>query len=198
MQSNSFRRLLFVCLTLAPYSAKAVSIVNYTGGAGASGMPLPGVFATAGTFKPGFDPYSYKYVYGDAWGNMLTTNYSQAVADGNFMPIGSGAFTNAFGAYSGSGVATVPDDEQIWLFTFDNVDPDAASNFALASNPNWLVATPTVSIQGVNATEFVFGRPGPYVFELNTLPMPEPGTMSIAIIAIAAFTAKLRRREALR
>lgn len=77
--------------------------------------------ARLGTFNPEFDPFQYKFAYGiDAVGNMDSPNYTRAVSDGNFRPIGGGNFVN--GSLSGSGNASGIEGQQLWACPWRRVD----------------------------------------------------------------------------
>src|SRR5687767_2230345 len=88
---------------LGYFQSAAAEVVSYNGDLTVNGGPVPNGFVIAGTFAPTFDPHNYKYVYGDSSGNLLSSEYSQAVADGNFRPIGSGTTTFLDGAFAGTG-----------------------------------------------------------------------------------------------
>ena len=84
---------LFMMVVFSVLSAIAqAGVINYSGSIFDPFTEPEGDFVVVGTFAPSFDPYLYKFVYGaDELGNMPDgSKYSQAVADGNFNPIGDG------------------------------------------------------------------------------------------------------------
>lgn len=171
--------------------------VNYQGQLTNYGVPVTAGYVIAGTFKPTFDPYSYKYVYGiDSAGNMDSPRLSQAIADGNFVPIGSGANVASDGSFSGSGVTALSAGKKLWMFAFDNINADAAGSFALASHSAWLTSPSTVSLNGMDATEFVFGFKMGDQISVNILPMPEPSSLLMLGAAIGVAGVSARRRRA--
>ena len=185
---------------VAGSSVLAQTTVNYHGGVNyRPGMPVVNGFAIAGTFASGFDPYDYKYVYGmDEWGNMDETHYSDAVADGNFLPIGGGSWTNTSGYFSGAGTTYAPEGTTLWLFVFDNPDPNAAANFGLGTSTSlWKVPAVgenfTLDTGRMNA--FVFGSPGGGRIVVGGLPIPEPGTAILAFFAPGGLLAVRRWRR---
>ncbi|BBO33193.1 PEP-CTERM sorting domain-containing protein [Lacipirellula parvula] len=194
----TFRSLAFTAPLLwgATQLANAAT-VNYQGQLTNYGAPVTTGYVIAGTFKPTFNPYSYKYVYGiDSAGNMDSPRLTQAIADGNFIPIGSGANVAADGSFSGSGVTALSAGTKLWIFAFDNVNADAAGNFALASHSTWLTSPSTVSLNGADALEFVFGFKFGNQISLNVLPVPEPSSLLMVGAAVGVAVASARRRRA--
>jgi hypothetical protein len=190
---NHLRRAHRLALVAACISAFAIGraahgqVVNYAGSVSNQGAPVSSGFIIAGTFKPTFDPYSYKFVYGiDEFGNMNETMYSQAIADGNFIPIGSGALTQGDGSLTGSGIALGKVGQQVYLFAFNGPNPDLADNFALASHPAWVISNQGVSINTSQATQFVFGQPVGGALGLQVLPVPEPGSLALGCLALGS------------
>lgn len=194
----TLRSLVFVAplLWTAPHFASA-AIVNYQGQLTNYGAPVTTGYVIAGTFKPTFDPYLYKHAYGiDDAGNMDSPRLTQAIADGNFIPIGSGANVAPDGSFSGSGVTALSAGTKVWVFAFDNVNADAAQNFALASQPKWMTSPNAVTLYGGDATEFVFGFKFGDQISLSVLPMPEPSSLLMVCTALGVAAASARRRRA--
>jgi hypothetical protein len=192
-------------LCLAPCSTLfAAATVNYQGFVFTSGStPAAFDFAIAGTFTPSFDPNNYSCVYGsDNFCNMNSTQYSHAVADGNFLPIGAGTLTNASGGFDGTGTTNAPTGTPIYLFLFNNPNPDAATLFALATSSNPFYRVPsgggTTTLFASQANSFVFGFPGGNGIVLNSFPIPEPSTLSLAALGFALLLGmqKCRKRAA--
>src|SRR5262245_21550402 len=95
-----------VLATLAADSKVHAATVNYQGTLyNNNGTPVQGGLVIAGTFKPGFNTSNYSCTYGDAFCNTDPNNYSEAVADGNFIPLDSGVLTNSSGFFTGSGTS---------------------------------------------------------------------------------------------
>lgn len=173
----------------------AAEVVSYNGDLTLNGGPVPNGFVIAGTFAPTFDPHNYKYVYGDSWGNLLSSQYSQAVSDGNFRPIGSGTTTFLDGAFAGSGFNSTGAGHPIYLFAFDHPNPDLAENFALATSPSWITGGATLSISGADASAFVFGLKAGSTIELNGLPFPEPSSFALVATLVCVLAPRLRRKS---
>ncbi|WP_428304031.1 PEP-CTERM sorting domain-containing protein [Lacipirellula sp.] len=190
--------LVFVapCLWSAINVANA-GIVNYQGQLTNYGATVTSGYVVAGTFKPTFNPDNYKYVYGiDSAGNMDSPRLTQAIADGNFIPIGAGANVAPDGSFSGSGFTALSAGTKLWFFAFDNVNADLAANFALASHSTWLTSPSTVALNGMDASEFVFGFKLGDQISVNVLPMPEPSSLLMlgAAVGVAGISVRLRRR----
>jgi hypothetical protein len=194
-------RTVFVVLSLCmawTHQPVAAQVVNYSGTVVdpfASFAPVANGFVIAGTFKPTFDPYQYSCVYGsDAFCNMDSTRYSQAVADGNFIPIGAGTATLSDGSFSTSGSNLQGPGQQLWLFGFSYADPDLSNDMVLASSPSWITSASPLEINTSDATLFVFGSPFGTAIALNGgLPVPEP---NIALLGgVAACVASMARRK---
>jgi hypothetical protein len=194
----TFRSLAFVApLLWSTTQLAGAGTVNYQGQLTNYGNTVTSGYVIAGTFKPTFDPYSYKYAYGiDSAGNMDSPRLTQAIADGNFIPIGAGANVAADGSFSGSGVTALSAGTKLWIFAFDNVNADAAGSFALASHSTWLTSPSTVSLNGMDASEFVFGFKLGDQISVNILPMPEPSSLLMLGAALGVAVASVRRRRA--
>jgi hypothetical protein len=180
---------------LGYYQSAAAEVVSYNGDLTLNGGPVPNGFVIAGTFAPTFDPYNYKFVYGDGSGNLLSTEYSQAVADGNFRPIGGGTTTFPDGAFAGSGFNSTGAGHPIYLFAFDHPNPDLAANFALATSPGWITGVSPLSITGADASNFVFGQKAGPTLGLNGLPFPEPSTFALVATLSCVLAPRLRRKS---
>jgi hypothetical protein len=152
----------------------------------------------AGTFKPGFDLASYPCVYGDDVCNLLGGHYSAAVADGNFIPIGSGDVTDFGGGFSGSGTTSASRGTPIYLFAFETSDPDIAFYWALATStdPSYLVPgnVETTTLNATLADVFLFGLDHPLGIALQVVPFPEPSTILLAMSAASGLMMTRRRR----
>jgi hypothetical protein len=192
---------LVVAVVAFALHAAPAAMVNYSGvltenSFGPSG-PLNDDFVIAGTFKPGFDVNPYDFIYGDAFGNLSPHHYTQAVADGNFRPIGSGTLADATGAFSGSGTATGIDGLPIWVFMFaDRPEPQRLFFLALVSGtgPEWRVQNDgATTLDTATANVFHFGQPaGGGAVAMNVAPFPEPG--SAAVLALFGGSLLIRRR----
>jgi hypothetical protein len=157
--------------------------------------PPQGDFVIAGTFRPGFQPWQYSHIYGDAYGNLdFNHHYSHAIADENWRPIGVGTLADASGAFSGSGTTTGIDGLPIYLFLFDNPNPDTTWFFALATstNPLWSVQNDgDIIIDAARANQFTYGYKQGDRIALSVIPFPEPSSA----IAVAVMTFALLRRR---
>jgi len=189
-----FTALCIAAGMLSSWQPVAAQLVLYNGDLTLNGGPVPSGFVIAGTFAPTFDPQNYKFEYGDGFGNLLSSAYSQAVADGNFRPIGSGTTTFPDGAFSGTGFNTTGAGHLVYLFAFDHPNPDLAANFALATNPAWVTGGHTLGISGANASAFVFGNKVGPTIGLNTLPFPEPSTFTLVATLVCVLTPRFRRK----
>jgi hypothetical protein len=156
--------------------------------------------AVVGTFKPGFNPYSYKYVYGiDPVGNMSGPNYNRAVSDGNFRPAGSGDGWVYGGGFYALGDTTGMDGQQVWLFLFNNETPDLATQFVLCSGSgsSWIAPSGALetTIAGDSADQFVFGNGGRgSALMFQGMPIPEPSA-AVLLLAGAMCWAGRRSRD---
>jgi MYXO-CTERM domain-containing protein len=201
-QEKSMQRLVLFCRSFAvavllamPLGVARAEQVNYHGDVTLSGDPVANGYVIAGTFKSTFDPFTYKYEYGiDEAGNMDSPRLSEAIADGNFIPIGTGATTAPDGSFSGGGLNLAGDGKQIYLFAFNKPDADSSDLFALASNPSWLTSGTAITIDGENATQFVFGRKAGPTIALEVLPVPEPTAAAMAATALGGLALVRRRR----
>jgi hypothetical protein len=191
------RCLISILLTTAflDPSPGVAAIVNYQGFLEDGFFPGDD-FVIAGTFLPGFNPFSYPYVYGDAFGNLTDPHhYNHAVADGNFRPIGTGTLADVGGFFSGSGTAAGIDNLPIYLFLFDHANPDGLSNLALvsSSNPSWRVQNDGIAnLNGGTANVVVMGTGviGGRI-SLGIPPVPEPASAAFLLLGAACC---LRRR----
>jgi hypothetical protein len=183
------RTIIFISLFLSTVGTASAGVLRYSGTVTYDGVvPVANGFVIAGTFKSTFSPYSYKYAYGvDGDGNMDSPRLSQAIADGNFIPIGPGVVTSANGLFSGAGISDTPPGEPIYLFAFNHPTPDLADHFALGTAPTWVTETATF-INGADASSFVFGTNLNSTITLQVLPTPEPsavGMLAVGLVAIA-------------
>lgn len=153
-----------------------------------------------GVFNPAFDPYRYNFVYGvDDAGNMNETKYSKAVKDGNFVPLGGTYAFPSPGSLRFMGQVTVSGIEgrQLWLFVFDNKNPDLAQNLALCSDSSWLGPPDNgqLTIDASTATTFVFGVPGPGgAIGFTGLPFPEPSVFWLLGFGLVSLIFMARRK----
>ena len=199
--ARHFRFALPLIVLIASASVASATMVEYTGQVTVGGQPAENTFVIAGTFDPAFEPSSYKFVYGvDEAGNMGSTQYSQAIADGNFRPIGNGTHTSASGFFNGSGTASEISGSPIYLFVLSDQDrpgpsdPDLATLFALATSSSWFADDINV-IDGSEADSFVFGQLDGSAIELQGLPFPEPASGVLMISGILLALPMFRRRR---
>jgi hypothetical protein len=188
----------FVVVVLVALSTGVASAeqVNYHGDITLNGAPVANGYVIAGTFKSTFNPGGYKYAYGiDGEGNMDSPRLSEAIADGNFIPIGAGVTTAPDGSFSGSGLNLAGDGQQIYLFAFNKPNADLSDHFALASNPSWLTSGASITIDGENTTQFVFGSKLGRTIALQVLPIPEPTALATMGTAFGGLTLARRRRR---
>lgn len=161
--------------------------LNYSGqivgdpwGSGSSQSPI---FVVAGVFSSTFDPGRYKYAYGlDDVGNMDRPHLDNAIADGNFIPIGVGKTLSPIGQgrYSITATGEGMGGCRVWVFAHTGEFPGAT--FALFSSdlPSWTIPADgvgTMSISSADANLFVFtgGKVGDAV-AMQGMPFPEPST----------------------
>lgn len=195
---SAFLRGLLPCLaSLVPIMASQVAtaeIVQFSGNViRLEGEPVAGGYVIAGTFNPLFQPWSYKYEYGmDEGGNMDSPNLSQAIADGNFLPIGSGTHTAIDGEFSGSGFNSAGPGLPVYIFAFSSFEPDESEYFALATNPAWVTGASNLSLNAANAQVFVFGQKSGASIALQGLPMPEPAGLALMTLGLVMM-ATMRR-----
>src|SRR5436189_6351400 len=86
------RRISLVALMLWVVAPVARGGVMTYSGSVTSTFP-PAGFMGLGTFKPGFDPYSFIAVYGDIASNLTGPFFAEAVADGNFRLLSIGSLS---------------------------------------------------------------------------------------------------------
>ncbi|HEY4232332.1 MAG TPA: hypothetical protein VGM76_02815, partial [Lacipirellulaceae bacterium] len=150
-------------------------------------------------FAPSFHPDNYECVYGDSACNMFSTQYSHAVADGSFLPIGAGTLTNGSGGFSGTGMTGAPVGTPIYLFLFNSPNPDAANLFALATSSDASYKVPvdggSTTLSASQANSFVFGFPTGNGIRLNFFPIPEPSTFSLAALSLGIMYGMQRRMK---
>jgi hypothetical protein len=188
----------FVVAVLVALSTSVASAeqVNYHGDITLNGAPVANGYVIAGTFKSTFSPFNYNYEYGiDGEGNMDSPRLSEAIADGNFIPIGAGVTTAPDGSFSSSGFNLAGTGQQIYLFAFNKPNADLSDHFALASNPSWLTSGTTITIDGENATQFVFGSKSGPTIALHVLPTPEPTALATMGTALGGLALVRRRRR---
>ena len=198
---NAAFRLLLGAIVVNVVASGAVhaQLLTYSGTVVKGGQPVSNGFVVAGRFKAGFDPNQYKFVYGglyDGTGNMIRSDYSKAVGDGNFIPfgnlnpfpIGAGTTTSALGTFNQTSLPSGAAGSKIWLFAFDTPNPDDADLFALASSSDWTMGSVT-SVSSAGASQFVFGSKQGVAINLQAYPVPEHGTSTLVAVTIAAVFA---------
>jgi hypothetical protein len=194
------RRLISLITTFAVLATLAIAndvyaaTVNYQGTLYSNGAPVQGGRVIAGTFKPGFNISNYSCTYGDAFCNTNPNNYSQAVADGNFIPLDSGVLTNTSGLFFGTGTSTAT-GSQIWFYGFTGSQPIAVGSqqlLASSSNASYVVpASGSIAPLASVANQFVYGSLFSNGFQVAGLPFPEPTSAGLALLS---FTALVMRR----
>ena len=187
---------------LAPVPVALATVVEYAGQVTHQGEPVENAFVIAGTLGPDLNAVRYVCFYGDASCNMLSSHYAQAVADGNFRPIGDGTHTSASGSFNGSGSASDISGLPIYLFVLSDQDrpgpsdPDLARLFALASStdPSWIAGDINI-IDGQDANVFVLGSRNGTAIEVLSGPVPEPASGVLMISGILLALPMFRRRR---
>jgi hypothetical protein len=147
---------------------------------GGNGSPVVNGRVIAGTFKPGFNVSNYTCTYGDFVCNLNNNNYSQAVADGNFIPLDAGVLTNSTGLFQGVGVSNAV-GSKIWFFGFLGQNPvpiNLAEVLATSSDLSFTVpSTGTMTVNAVLANQFVLGQKFNNGIAVTGVPIPEPSTL---------------------
>jgi hypothetical protein len=184
-------RIFFVALMgLVTASAARGGVVTYSGSVNSPFVPAE--FMALGTFKPGFNPFSFFAVYGDSSGNLVGPFYAQAVADGNFRPLTSGSLSSE--AISGSANAVGIEGQRLWLFLLNK--PSAVYGLlASGTDPSWLAPSDAgIGTLALNSADmFVFGSGGHgQALRLDGLPFPEPG-LGLAVCGAAMLLSTRRR-----
>jgi hypothetical protein len=184
----------------ASFGAATVNYQGYVYNDVFSPAPAFNVFAVAGTFAPGFDPYDFNCYYADDDScNLFWSHYSEAVADGIFTPIGEGDLTDGSGFFSGSGTTLAAMGTPVFLFAFDTPDPNDAQNWALVTSSHPSFAVPanleSTTVHTAVADSVAFGYLVNGGIALNVLPFPEPSTTVLALIALASAGVPRRRRH---
>lgn len=161
-----------------------------------SGAPVQGGRVIVGTFKPGFNVGSYACTYGDSVCNVDPNNYSEAVADGNFIPLNSGVLTNSSGFFSGSGDSNSL-GSQLYIFAFHGSQPDASDlQEALATGPSSSFSVNFfTNIDASQANQFIFGSHFSSGIRLGGLPFPEPSCCVLAGLIVVLMTGFCVRRR---
>jgi hypothetical protein len=157
------------------------------------GAPVFNGLVVVGTFAPSFDPHTYTDHYGDEFNNLLPDAYTQAVADGNFIPIASD-FTDLTGFFASFGNSSAV-GSQVWMFAFSDPVPDTFFQVLASTNAsNWFLqpgSTATV-IEAIQADDFELGLSHPLGVMLSVIPFPEPSAISLAMCGLLSV-ASLRR-----
>ena len=180
------RLVLSGCLLAVSFASTATA-----GPVGASGLvfnefgsPLVNGLVVVGTFAPSFDPHTYTHHYGDESNNLLPDAYTQAVADGNFIPIASD-LTDSAGFFASFGNSSAV-GSQLWMFAFSGPAPDTFYQVLASTNAsNWFVQPGSIAtvMEATQANDFELGLDHPLGVQLNVVPFPEPGAMSLAMCA---------------
>ncbi|MBN1908970.1 MAG: PEP-CTERM sorting domain-containing protein [Pirellulales bacterium] len=166
--------------------------VYYGGSVGWGGNddPVQYGFVIAGTFAPSFDPLFYNMVYGGGPGSGIeTTRYSQAVKDGNWIPVAPGTLTGKDGKYLGVGT-TKPSQigEQLFVFCFNDPDPNKATRLALCTSSiaDWTAGS-TNYLYAKDANVIIYGSDSnKYDVALQAVMfVPEPSTVILLLTGLA-------------
>ena len=151
------------------------------------GDPLVGGAVVVGTFDPNFDPFEYTCFYGDSICNLNGGAFFNAVSDGNFVPIHT-TISIAGGLFVGSGLASVPEGEPLWLFAFEDASFNSLYQvLASSTDPAWQVPASGQStfIHAANANLFEMGMSGPNGVQLSVIPIPEPSSSVLCLMSAA-------------
>lgn len=199
MLYRSLASALIVSTTFFSFASDLHSaVVQFSGSLyGESGAVAVNALVVAGTFKPSFPVSNYSCVYGDNVCNLDHNNYSEAVADGNFIPIGS-TLTSLNGVFSGAGVSNAV-GSRIWLFAFPSTvpvpSPEPVQVLASSSDSSFFVpATGDTTVYSFLANEFVLGKKYNSGLQLNGIPIPEPTTAVLGILLVLCSLATRCRR----
>lgn len=159
-----------------------------------NGDPVVSGAVVVGAFDPSFDPLQYTCFYGDMYCNLDAGAYNSAVADGNFAFFGL-AITNSSGFFIGSGAASGPAGEPIWLFAFEDTTFDSFYQvLASSTDPDWQVpgSGQSTIINAADANVFEMGGPSPNGVQLNVIPFPEPSSFALCLMSMAFFVRRTR------
>lgn len=191
--------IIALCVLFGTLQSAHTATINYSGRVFKNpyinlNTPLEEAFVIVGTFAPGFAPHSYNFVYGDTSGNQNEFAYPMAVSDGNFIPLGSGTFTDADGNYSASVETSLPEGTPIWQFVLKGDDNDPTDDALpqsqiLASSLIWQIpAQPdgTIDLVATHADMFIMGGPHPLGISVSVPPFPEPRTVTMGALALAS------------
>jgi hypothetical protein len=160
-------------------------VVNYSGQVVHEfGGPVSGSLVVIGAFAPGFEVSQYNCIYGDDFCNLdFGTAFTDAVADGNFIPIDD-TLTGFDGSFSDNGFTSLPDGTQLTIFAFEG---DMPTSFFQAMHsgldPSWFVSSAGNTIDAGQV-------------RLTVVPFPEPvGLVMVGIVLPAVASVRLRVRS---
>jgi len=218
MTKFSLLTSLSVCVFGLVSQVTSAATVEYSGSVFSLGGPADGSYVVAGTFAPGYKPFSGSddfdtysnstlYEINDLYCvyaatvfdcNIEAGAYDTAVSDGIFTPIGLGTLTDQNGFFSTSGTTDAPAGTPIWLFAFEGNDTDAGTQvLASSTDSTWLIpaqpAGVTTLVAG-NADLFLFGVGHPQGVVLTGVPIPEPTSLVLSFLGGLAILGSRRRR----
>lgn len=192
----------FICvlgLFVAVPAVYSQAIVTYQGFLyNQFGAPVQNGRVIAGTFKPGFNVSNYNCTYGDFACNTNYNNYTQAVADGNFIPFDSGVLSNSIGLFSDTTSSTAA-GSKVWIFGFptsQTFPTDGTEALASSTDASYILpASGIITIDASKTNQFVLGYHAQGGVGLSGIPIPEPTSGAVLVLAALSLGAGRTRRR---